>query len=185
VKLLVVVASTTGRTRRMAEAVAEGARSAGAEVALVRAEDAGADDLLAADAIVLGSGVHMAGIASSMRAMFERTAPLWLEGKLVGKVGAAFASAGEGGRGGGELALLSLLAYLAENGLLLVTMHNRMAGFRSAGCHWGPLARTNPRDGVAGPTDAQLEAARSHGRHLAECTARWLRGERLPSSPNS
>lgn len=175
-KLLVVVASATGRTRRMADALAEGARSAGAEVEILRAEDAGAADLLAADAIVLGSGVHMAGIASSMRAMFERTAPLWLEGRLVGKVGAAFATAGEGGRGGGELALLSLLAFLAENGLVLVPMHNRMQGFRAAGCHWGPLARTNPRDGVAGPTEKQLEAARSHGRHVAECTARWLRG---------
>lgn len=175
-KLLVVVASTTGRTRRMADALAEGARSAGAEVSVVRAEDAAGGDLLAADAIVLGSSVHMAGIASSMRAMFERTAPLWIEGALRGKVGAAFASAGEGGRGGGELALVSLLAFLAENGLLLVPMHSRLAGFRAAGCHWGPLARTNPRDGVAGPTDAQLEAARSHGRHVAECAARWLRG---------
>jgi NAD(P)H dehydrogenase (quinone) len=180
VKLLLVVASATGRTRRMADAIAEGARGAGADASVVRAEDASADDLLAADAIVLGSGVHMAGIASSMRAMFERTAPLWLEGKLVGKVGAAFATAGEGGRGGGELALVSLLAYLAENGLLLVPMHNRQKGFRSAGCHWGPLARTNPRDGVAGPTDAQLAAARAHGQHVAECTARWLRGGAIP-----
>lgn len=175
-KIAVVVASATGRTRRMADALAEGAASAGAEVALLRAEDAGADDLVGADAIVLGSGVRMGGIASPMRAFFERTAPLWLEGRLIGKVGAAFASAGEGDRGGGELALLALLAFLAENGLLLVPMHNRLEGFRRAGCHWGPLARTNPSSGVPGPTDEQLVAARSHGRHVAECAARWLRG---------
>jgi NAD(P)H dehydrogenase (quinone) len=176
VNILVVVASATGRTRRMADALAEGARAAGAQVVVKSADEAGADDLVAADAIALGSGVHMAGIAASMRALFERTSPLWLQGALVGRLGAAFVSAGEGGRGGGELALISLLAYLAENGLLLVPMHNRMAGFRQAGSHWGPLARTNPVDGVAGPSDAQLEAARAHGRHLAECTARWLRG---------
>ncbi len=182
-KVLVVVASGTGRTQRMAEALAEGAREAGALVDVLKAEDAGPDDLVAADAIVLGSGVRMAGIASSMRAFFERVAPLWLEGRLVGKVGAAFASAGEGGRGGGELALLSLLAFLAENGLLLVSMHNRMEGFRHAGCHWGPLARTNPRSGTPGPTsgtpgptEEQLTACRAHGRHVAECTARWLGG---------
>ncbi|MGH0031584.1 MAG: NAD(P)H-dependent oxidoreductase [Myxococcota bacterium] len=175
-KLLVVVASATGRTQRMAEALAEGAGEAGARVVVKAAGDADVDDLLAADAIVLGSGVHMAGMAAPMRDFFERTAHLWLQGRLVGRVGAAFASAGEGGRGGGELTLISLLAFLAENGLLLVPMHNRMAGFRDAGCHWGPLAHTNPVDGVPGPTEEQLEAARSHGRHVAECTARWLRG---------
>jgi NAD(P)H dehydrogenase (quinone) len=178
VKVLVVVASATGRTRRMADALAEGATSAGAEVRVLDAADASADDLVAADAIALGSGVHMAGIASPMRALFERSAPLWLEGRLAGRLGAAFVSAGQGGRGGGELALLSLLAFLAENGLLLVPMHNRLAGFREAGFHWGPLVATNPAGGEPGPTDAQLAACRAHGRHLAECTARWLAGRR-------
>jgi len=175
-RMQVVVASATGRTQRMAEAFAVGARQAGAEVAIASAQEATDVDLVAADAIVLGSGVHMGGIASEMRRFFERTAPLWLEGRLRGRIGAAFATAGEGGRGGGELALLSLLAYLAENGLLLVPMHNRLEGFRAAGCHWGALARTNPGATAPGPTDAQLEAASSHGRHVAECTARWLAG---------
>jgi NAD(P)H dehydrogenase (quinone) len=176
VKLLVVVASTTGRTRRMAEALAEGARAAGAQVLLRTPEDTQDADLLEADAIVLGSGVHMGGVASSMVALFERVAPLWLAGRLRGKVGAAFVSAGDGERGGGELALLALLAWLAENGILLVPMHNRAQGFRDAGCHWGPLARTNPKGGEPGPTDAQLEACRAHGRHVAECARRWLAG---------
>ena len=42
------------------------------------------------DALVLGSGVHMGGMESSMRVFFERCAPLWMQGALVGKVGAAF-----------------------------------------------------------------------------------------------
>lgn len=175
-RVLVVVASGTGRTRRMAEAVAEGAGDAGADVVLRDAEAAGAEDLVAADAVILGSGVHMGGIETAMRAFFERTAPLWLEGRLRGRLGAAFVSAGLGGRGGAELALLSLLANLAEHGLLLVSMHNRLAGFRAGGSHWGPVAWTNPRAGEAGPTAKHLEAARAHGRHVAECTARWLRG---------
>jgi NAD(P)H dehydrogenase (quinone) len=99
-----------------------------------------------------------------------------MQGTLVGKVGAAFASAGTGGRGGAELTLISLWASLAEHGLLLVPMHNRLPHYAQAGCHWGPVAWTNPRKGEAGPTPAHLEAARFHGRHVAECTSRWLRG---------
>ena len=175
-KLLVVVASTTGRTRRMAEALADGAREAGAEVLLRAPEETQDADLLDADAIALGSGVHMGGIVASMVALFERTAPLWIAGQLRGKLGAAFVSSGEGERGGGELALLALLAWLAENGMLLVSVHNRQPGFRDAGCHWGPLAGTNPKGGEPGPTDAQLEVCKAHGRHLAESTRRWLAG---------
>ena len=176
-KLLVVVASATGRTRSLAEAAAEGAAGAGAEVALRAAADATPEDLLAADAILLGSGVHMGGVASEMSAFFERAAPLWLQGKLVGKLGAAFTSCGEGVGGGGELTLLRLLAFLAENGCLLVPFHNRLDGFRRAGSHWGVLARSNP-DGAGagpGPTEDDLAAARAQGRFLAECAARWGR----------
>jgi NAD(P)H dehydrogenase (quinone) len=175
-RILVVVASDTGRTWRMAEAFAEGARGAAAEVELVKAADAQPAQVVAADALVLGSGVHMAGVESSMRVFFERLAPLWMQGALIGKVGAAFATAGNGGRGGAELALISLWANLAEHGLILVPMHNRLARYAEAGCHWGPVAWTNPRKGEAGPTSAHLEAVRAHGRHVAECTARWRRG---------
>lgn len=172
-QVLIVVASQTGRTARMAEAVAEGAKDAGADVVLRSAVDATDADLLAADAVILGSGVHMGGIESSMRAFFERSAPLWLQGALAGKLGAAFATAGAGARGGAELALLSLLAFLAENGMLLVPPHNRLPGYTAAGCHWGPVAWTHPRSGVAGPTEAHLTMARAHGRYVAACAARW------------
>lgn len=181
-KLLVVVASQTGRTLRMAEAFAAGAREAGAEVEIESAEDASAEQVEAADGLVLGSGVHMGGIESAMRVFFERIAPLWMQGRLVGRIGAAFASAGNGGRGGGELALISLWAHLAEHGMLTVPMHNRLAGYADAGCHWGPLAWTNPRAGEAGPTAGHLEAAHAHGRHVAETAARWALGQPLDTS---
>ena len=181
-KMLVVVASQTGRTLRMAEELAAGAREAGAETEVVKAEDADADRVEAADVLVLGTGVHMGGMESSMRVFFERIAPLWMQGRLVGRIGAAFASAGNGGRGGGELALISLWANLAEHGILTIPMHNRLAGYAEGGCHWGPLAWTNPRGGEAGPTAAHLEAARSHGRHVAETASRWLRGAQDPEA---
>ncbi len=179
-RILIVVASRTGRTARLAEAVEAGAREAGASVERVDADAAGPEQLEAADAVVLGSGVHMGGVEAPMRSFLERTAPLWMAGRLVGKLGAAFASAGAGGRGGAELALLSMLATLAEHGMLLVPMHNRLDGFAAAGCHWGPVAWTNPRGGEAGPTERHLRAARAHGRWVAECTARWLAGGGAP-----
>jgi NAD(P)H dehydrogenase (quinone) len=175
-RVLIVFASATGRTKRMAEAYAEGVRAAGEEAVLRSAAEATAEEVEAADAIVLGSGVHMGGIESAMSVFLENTSALWMQGKLVGKLGAAFASAGMGARGGAELTLLSMLSTLAEHGMLLVPMHNRIEGFAQAGCHWGPVAWTTPRDGAAGPTPEHLLAARDHGRFIVECGQRWLRG---------
>ena len=174
-KVLIVVASQTGRTAKLAEAVAEGAREAGAEAEVIRAEDARPPPPETAPARGRGGrgpGVHMAGMESSMRAFFERVSSMWLQGEMVGKVGAAFVSAGSGARGGAELTLISLWANLAEHGMLLVPMHNRLDGFAAAGCHWGPVAWTNPRAGQAGPTETHVAACRAHGKWVAECTAR-------------
>ncbi len=180
-QVLIVFASATGRTKRMAEAFAEGVVEAGAEAVLRSADDATMDEVASADAIVLGSGVHMGGMESSMRAFLERTSPMWMKGEFVGKLGAAFASAGMGARGGTELTLLSMLSTLAEHGMLLVPMHNRLEGYGEAGCQWGPVAWTSSRGGQLGPTPEHLSAARSHGRWVAECTRRWLAGASLAS----
>ncbi len=176
-RIAVVFASRTGRTRRMAEAFTEGARAAGAEVTLLEVADAEPAALLAADAVAIGCGVHMGGPDATIREFLAGTSRLWLAGELRGKLGAAFVSAGDGARGGAELALLSILTTLAEHGMLLVPMHNRLAGFAEGGMHWGAVAPTNPKGGAPGPTAAHLEAARSHGGWFAECTARWLRGD--------
>ena len=183
-RIVVVVASATGRTRRMAEAFEAGAREALADagedaadaVELLDAGSADGDAVLEADAVVLGCGVHMAGTPSAMRGFLERLAPQWMAGQLAGKLGAAFVTAGAGARGGGELVLVELHAALAQHGMLLVSMPSRTKGFSAAGSHWGPVAWTNPRDGEAGPTPAHLEAARAHGRHVARCASRWARG---------
>lgn len=175
-QMSIVYASATGRTRRMADAAAEGARAEGAAVVLSAAGETDPASLLDADAVLLGTGVHMAGMEPAMSAFLERTAPLWLAGRLEGRVGGAFVSAGAGGRGGAELVLISLLAALAEHGMLIVPMHNRLEGFGEGGCHWGPLAWTQPRGGRPGPTEGHLTAARAHGAHVARAAARWLRG---------
>jgi len=175
-RVAVVFASRTGRTRRMAEALAEGARQAGAEVVLRPVDEASHEDLLACDALVVGSGVHMGGPEAALRGFLADTAPLWMGGQLRGRLGAAFVSAGDGGRGGAELTLLSMLGTLAQHGMLIVPMHHRLVGFDAGGMHWGPVAHTQPKGGPPGPTEAQLMAARSHGRWVAACAARWRRG---------
>jgi multimeric flavodoxin WrbA len=93
-KVLVVYHSLGGATKKMAEAVAEGAGSvAGTKVALKTGLEATLDDLLGCDAIALGSPDYFSYMAGGLKDFFDRTY-YPSQGKVTGKPAVTFASAG-------------------------------------------------------------------------------------------
>jgi flavodoxin short chain len=95
-KLFIVYGTQTGNTERMAEAVAEGARSvSGVEVILKSVNEVRAEELSGADAIVLGSPTHRKDVIYEMSIFLNELRKV----KLTGKVGAAFGSYGWSGEG--------------------------------------------------------------------------------------
>lgn len=92
--VFVVYHSLGGNTRRMAEAVAEGARSvSGTEVTLKTGLEAGIDDILTCDAIALGSPDYFGYMAGGLKDFLDRTY-YPSQGKVAGKPAGIFASAG-------------------------------------------------------------------------------------------
>ncbi|HCK88238.1 MAG TPA: flavodoxin [Erysipelotrichaceae bacterium] len=93
-KIAVVYWSGTGNTMKMAEAVAEGAQNAGAEVSLLTAAEFGPADVAAYDAIAFGC--PSMGAEQLEETEFE---PMFasVEGALAGKKTALFGSWGWGG----------------------------------------------------------------------------------------
>jgi flavodoxin len=80
-KVLVVYHSFTGKCQSLAEAAAEGARSAGAEVVVRDAAGVTAADLSAADAVIIGTPQPFGSVAGETKKLFER---LWPEREKVG-----------------------------------------------------------------------------------------------------
>lgn len=71
--LLIVYHSATGGTTQMARAAAAGAaRAEGLQVRLLHADDAGPDDLLAAQAYLFATPENLAAMAGVMKAFFDR-----------------------------------------------------------------------------------------------------------------
>ncbi len=94
VKLLILYDSQTGNTERMAEAVAEGARSVpGVEVELKYY--ARPEELTDVDAIIFGSPTYYHEITLPIKQMLEEAAKARVQ--LQGKIGAAFGSYGWSG----------------------------------------------------------------------------------------
>lgn len=174
-KVLVIYASDYGATKQMAEAVAEGAQSIpGVEAEIKDAETASAEDLSSSDAIVFGSPVHMGSMDWRLKKMIDGVCSgLWAKDALTGKVGAVFATGGGLGSAGGgvELNLLSLLANLAELGMILVPLPKHTPNYALGGLHWGPYARTVTLTGEhVGVNAEQLSVARTHGENVARVT---------------
>jgi len=93
-RILIVYYSKTGHTKKMAEAIAKGCRKVeNVEVILKRVEDASNRDLLEADAIILGSPSYFRLPAWPIKKFIDESIEIY--GKLKGKVGGMFSSAGE------------------------------------------------------------------------------------------
>jgi NAD(P)H-dependent FMN reductase len=93
--LLIVYHSMTGGTQQMAEAAARAA-AAEAEVRLLRASEAGAEDVLAADGYIFATPENLAAIAGMMKDFFDRTYYAALD-RLNGRPYAALICAGSDG----------------------------------------------------------------------------------------
>ena len=129
-KVLILYYSAYGHMERMAHAVAEGVRDAGAEADIKRVPElvpqevakqsgfkldqkapiATVPELADYDAIIFGSGTRFGVFTSQMRNFLDQTGPLWMKGALVGKVGSVFTGSGTQ-HGGQESTILSNDSY--------------------------------------------------------------------------
>jgi multimeric flavodoxin WrbA len=99
-KTLLIVFHTGGvKTAKMAEAVERGARAEeGVRVVMKRCADAGPDDVLGADGLLLGTPENFGYMSGMMKDFLERIFYA-CEGKVEGRPWALFVGAGQDGSG--------------------------------------------------------------------------------------
>jgi multimeric flavodoxin WrbA len=98
-KILIVYHSQTGKTEKMAHAVADGAKSIeGVDVILKKAIDATLDDLLTADGLALGTPENFGYMSGMVKDFFDRTY-YGAQDKIFRKPFVVFISAGNDGTG--------------------------------------------------------------------------------------
>jgi NAD(P)H dehydrogenase (quinone) len=115
----VIYYSVTGNVRALAEAAAEGAADAGAEVRLLPVAEATSADLEWADVVLFGTPSHYGTIAAELNRFIDGTGDLWLKGKLVDKVYGAFVSSAST-HGGQETTLVTFSTIFSHWGGIIV-----------------------------------------------------------------
>lgn len=194
-KVLVLYYSAYGHIETMAEAIAAGARGAGAQVDIRRVPEtvpeavakashfkldqvapvATVAELEQYDAIVVGTGTRFGRISSQMAAFLDQAGGLWMRGALNGKIGAAFASTATQ-HGGQEMTLFSIIANLMHFGMMIVGLPYSHQGQMSAdeivgGAPYGATTIAGG-DGSRRPTEIDLAGARHQGELVAKAAAK-------------
>jgi NAD(P)H dehydrogenase (quinone) len=194
-KVLVLYYSSYGHIETMAQAVAEGARSAGAEVSVKRVPEivpeavakasgfkldqaaplAAVDDLPGYDAIILGVPTRFGNMPAQMKNFLDQTGSLWFQGKLIGKVGSVFTSTATQ-HGGQESTILSTHTVLLHHGMVIVGLPYSFQGQMGVAEVTGgsPYGASTIADGNGSrqPSANELEGARYQGRHVATIAAK-------------
>jgi NAD(P)H dehydrogenase (quinone) len=169
--VLVTYHSATGNTEKLAHGVAEGAKAvSGTTVVLKRVGDVTSNDLVASDAVIVGSPVYFANMSGEVKTFFDNWSlkfDLFRDRKMRNKVGAAFAT-GAGVSSGKEFTILGIFAAMLNNQMLIV----------SGGGGFGATATTGPDS--PGIDEKELAEARALGKRVAEVAAVVKRGSTKP-----
>lgn len=194
-KVLVLYYSTYGHIETMAQAIAEGAREAGATVDIKRVPETVPEEVAKAshfkldqaapvatvaelenyDAIVIGTGTRFGRISSQMAAFLDQAGGLWARGALNGKVGAAFTSTATQ-HGGQETTLFSLITNMLHFGMTIVGLDYGFAGQSGhdkvrGGAPYGATTIAGG-DGSRQPDEDELAGARYLGARVARTAAK-------------
>jgi NAD(P)H dehydrogenase (quinone) len=191
-RVLVVYYSATGSVHRLAEAVAEGAGSAGAEVRLRRVAElapaeaiasnadwarhrqdtdsiidvATLDDLEWADGYAFGTPTRYGAPAAQLKQFIDSASSLWHAGKLADKPVTTFVSSAEQ-HGGQESTIISLNNVFYHWGAVIVPLGYTddvvyAAGGNPYGTSWPAGFPSSP------PDEVTLTCARYQGARLAK-----------------
>ena len=195
-KVLVLYYSSYGHIETMAEAVAAGAREAGAQVDIKRVPEtvpeavakashfkldqkapvAKIEDLAEYDAVIIGTGTRFGRMSSQMASFLDQAGGLWAKGALNGKVGGAFTSTATQ-HGGQETTLFTIITNLLHFGMVVVGLDYGFAGQMTLDEITGgsPYGATTIAGGTGQrqPSENELAGARYQGRRIAE-TAKKL-----------
>jgi len=147
--VLVIYESRTGNVKEMADAVSEGVREEGLEVKIFPANKVEIDDMVNASGIIAGTFTSYGIVAGEMKTLFDVSVKR--HGRLQGKVGGAFASAGGVG-GGVETTVLSIIQMMLVHGMVIEG--------NSHSPHFGAVA-------IGKPDEKSLKSCRDLGKRVA------------------
>ena len=194
-KVAIIYYSQTGTTHKLAQAVAEGAKSAGAETRLLRVKEtapdevwgnnpkwkqhieetsdvaeATNDDLEWADAIIFGTPTRYGLPSAQLKNFIDQTGALWAKGALTNKIGSSFTTTATA-HGGQEQTILALnTPFYHWNMIIVAPGYVEPSQFQSGNPYGASFVSNNAQ---LDPDETALTAGKLQGKRVAEIAAKF------------
>lgn len=183
-KVAIVYHSGYGHTKKVAELVAEGAKSAGAEVNIYDADTAikNLDALDSADAIIFGSPTYMGGVSAKFKEFADASSKKWFSQAWKNKLAAGFTNS-QSLSGDKQGTLIYLVTFAMQHGMIWVGQGEPPASSNEHGGKPHHVNRMGSQTGLMTQSDnaapentpapGDIETAKLFGKRVAE-TAKKL-----------
>ena len=125
------------------------------------------------DAIIFGSPTRFGNMAAPLKALWDRTSKLWMDGALVGKVGAVFTGAASV-HGGQETTAISMMFPMFHHGMLIVGVPYSVPELTQSGSPYGPSRIVGPMSNKQ-IDDADTRVARALGKRVTQLTQKLFK----------
>ncbi|GAB5360219.1 hypothetical protein AAMO2058_000608700 [Amorphochlora amoebiformis] len=194
--ILIAYYSTYGHIETMAGSVAEGVKSGGAKVKIMRIPETLGEEVLkkmhakaknpdhpvvtpedikGADGVIFGIPTRFGMASAQVKALIDATGSLWQNGSLVGKPAGIFTSTGSQ-NGGQETTIMTFITQLVHHGMLFIPIGyshpdlQRMDEVKG-GSPYGAGCLAGP-DGSRQPSKLELGIAEHQGKYMAGVVAK-------------
>jgi NAD(P)H dehydrogenase (quinone) len=194
-RIAVIYYSATGNVHALANAVAEGAESAGAEVRVRQVEEIASEQLISqnqhwgrhraavrdmpdatladlewADGIAFGTPTRFGNVAAQLKQFMDQAGDLWETGRLADKLATSFTSS-QTEHGGQETTLLALNNTFYHWGMVVVPLGYTVHEVYASGGNPYGTSYTSGRNLPGALPEDTLKVARAQGARLARFAA--------------
>lgn len=114
--ILILYYSRTGKTRKLAEFIAEGIAETGCTYKLCSVEEVTVSDFENSSAIIAGSPTYFGLLSAELKKIFDDFRPI--RKKMLNKIGAAFSTSNHP-HGGNETTLISIIQCFLVYGMIV------------------------------------------------------------------
>lgn len=125
------------------------------------------------DAIIFGSPTRFGNMAAPLKALWDRTSKLWMDGALIGKLGAVFTGAASV-HGGQETTAISMIFPMLHHGMIIVGVPYSVPELTQSGSPYGP-SRIVGSLANKQINDADIRVARALGKRVTQLAQKMVR----------
>lgn len=179
-QMAIVFHSNFGHTRRVAQAIQQGA-SVLVQVRLIDSANLSPDDweyMDAAQLLVFGSAVYLGSVTAEFKAFMDSTSKRWVQRSWQGKLSAGFVNSG--GLSGDKLAVLQSLCLFAMQhgmnwvGLPLLPTGSSETDLNRLSSFLGLMTQSENAPADITPCQGDIQTAVWFGNHLANTMLTYL-----------